>query len=675
MTIKVQTPDGGVAHFPDGTDASAITKAMSEAFPPVQGEISTGADMLQSLPTGLVKGTAGALTMPQMIHDGLGDLGGKIAEQTVGRLITAYKTGGEDWSPAPHPEKTDTLLSRMPSLPRQADVVKGVESVTGPLHKPQTKAGKYVETIGEFLPMSLAGPGNMVRNAAMFGVVPAVTSEAAGQAAEGSGYEGAAKFAGALGGGILGLAGNRAISGAQNFTATKEAANDIGGILNQPNVSTGAVRRVAQSIGEDALTPAAARARSAELGDEAMLMDMGRQLGGRAESIAAQPGRGQNKVLDAVEGRTGTFGEKTAARVQQTLDQSIGASPNVVDLKNKVEGIVDSFARPAYQNVMNQHPVVWDDALKTLAERPAIKQAMDDAHSLARNYGEVIDATAQPSLKYWDYVKKGIDARINGLMKSGGVESLNGKQKADLGGLIQAKNDLVKHLDDVTAGEYANARKMSATKFELREAADIGRGGLNNKLLPEEFAEQIANMSLPEKAMAQAHFRREIDRIIEGARNDGAAARRLLDTDNNVAKIEAIFGPQAVADIERRIAAETQFQTIKGKVADNSRTSLRTELNKDTATPSTGSALSTSLPGLVHAGARGGLNYVRNQGMSRTREGIADLLTTTGDDMQRLVEIMSGLAGKRSANTAKAPMRLPLSLVPNALLAAPQGGK
>lgn len=699
MTIKVQTPDGGTAHFPDGTDAAAIQQALLEVFPPPQPSapegMSAAADAALSLGTGLVKGTAGAATMPQMIHDLAGDVGGFAAEQTVGRLINAYKTGGADWSPAPHPEKVDTALSQIPSLPRQADVVRGVENVIGPLHKPETTAGKYAQSVGEFLPLSLAGPSGMARNALNFGVVPALTSEAAGQYAEGTPWEAPARIGGALVGGAAGVATNRAMSGFNNYASTKSAANEIGGILNQPNIAPGAVRRVAQSVGEDKLTPAMVQARASELGDEAMLLDMGRQLGGRAEAIAAQPGRGQNTVLDAVENRTGNFGEKTAERVKQTLDQTMGASPNVVDLQKRVEGIVDNYARPAYKNVMGQHPVVWDPALEELAKRPAIAQAMSDAVTLAKNYGETIvnpfpkhsnstslgahgqvgpiSSEAKPSLEYWDYVKKAIDARINGLMKSGGIAELSSKAKADLGGLLAAKNDLVAHLDNITGGAYADARKMSATKFELREAAETGRSALNNRLLPEEFVDQLNGMSLPEKAMAQAHFRREIDRIIDSVRNDGAAARRILDTNNNIAKIEAIFGPQAVADVERRIAAETHFQNIKQDVANNSRTAVRGELIKDTATPSTGSALSTSLPGLVHAGARGGLNYIRDQGMSRTREGIADLLTTRGDDMQRLVEIMGDLARKRAGNASRAPLRAPLSLVPNSLLAGPQG--
>lgn len=692
MTILVKAPDGSTVQFPDGTDSLTIDRAMTEAFggsaspgPEPQGNSLAG--MSKALGTGVIKGAAGALTLPQGMHDLAAYAAGKAAEQTVGRAVNAYRTGGADWSPAPLPEKSETLLDRLPSLPRQEDLVAPIDRA-GFIHKPETRAERYAETVGEFLPLSMAGAGGKVMNALKFGVAPAVASEAAGQYAEGSSMEGPARIFGALAGGFAGAAGGRAMSGAKNYGATNSAAQELAGATGQPRFASGAIRRVAGSIGEDALTPASASARAAELGPEAMLMDMGRQLGGRAEAIAAQPGRGQNMVLDAVEGRTGLFGGNTAARVKQTLDDVMGESQNVVEVQKRVDHIVDSLASPQYRQVMSQHPVVWDDELRKLSERPVIRQAMMDAYSLAKNYGEEVTNLFQkappsasrmlsihrdgqdikPSLQFWDYVKKSIDARINRLEGKGGLEKLNSKEIADMGGLVAAKNALVKQLDDVTAGEYALARKLSATKFDVREAGEFGRKAFQIGLLPEQFAARVSEMSLPEQTMVKTTMRREIERIIDTARNDGAAARRFLDTEQNGQKIAAIFGPDALAQIEKRIAAETHFQTIKTNVANNSRTAVRGELIKDTSTPSTSEALQTSVSGLVHAGARGSLNYLRNQGASHTREDIARLLTTKGDDMQRVIEILSDLSKTRAANTARSPLRLPLSLAPNALL-------
>lgn len=73
----------------------------------------------------------------------------------------------------------------------------------GSEYKGKTTAGQYAGTIGEFLPGAAAfggmSPGNLVK----YGAVPAVTSEAAGQAAEGTGWENTARVVGALAGGVL----------------------------------------------------------------------------------------------------------------------------------------------------------------------------------------------------------------------------------------------------------------------------------------------------------------------------------------------------------------------------------------------------------------------------------------------------------------------------------------
>lgn len=188
MTIRVQGPDGSTVQFPDGTDNATIDRAMSETFgggAPVAAQPDVVTDVAKSAGSGLVKGTAGLVTLPQAIHDGIGWAGGKLAEQTVGRVINSIKSGGADFSPAPHPEKSDTILERTPSLPRQEDLV-AVADRAGLIHKPETTAGRFAGTVGEFLPMSLAGPGSVIRNGIAYGIVPAVASEAAGQYFEGT---------------------------------------------------------------------------------------------------------------------------------------------------------------------------------------------------------------------------------------------------------------------------------------------------------------------------------------------------------------------------------------------------------------------------------------------------------------------------------------------------------
>ena len=296
---------------------------------------------------------------------------------------------------------------------------------------------------------------------------------------------------------------------------------------------------------------------------------------------------------------------------------------------------------------------------------------MKNAESLAKQYGEKLTSTesktilagpgyhiaddvttaGKTSLKYWDYVKKDLDRRINAYMKSGGTSELNSADKADLGGLMDARRTLVSHLDDTTGGAYREARRAAATKYELNEGLEFGRTAFNSRLLPEEFAAELADMSVPARTMAQAGFRRELDRLIEATRNEGATARRLLDTNQVLAKAEQLFGPRAVAEIERRIGAENVFQQATQDIAGNSRTAVRQQLIKDTSTPSSTEIRSASLQASL-AGARSAANYVRTGATERTRGQIADVLTAKGDQISPIVEALTKYTKRRKANNS-----------------------
>ena len=83
-----------------------------------------------------------------------------------------------------------------PTTPQITSAVE--QNVTGPLYQPQNKAEKYAATFGEFLPAAASGPGGIARRVTQQALAPAIASESAGQLAEGTPLEGAARFAGAL---------------------------------------------------------------------------------------------------------------------------------------------------------------------------------------------------------------------------------------------------------------------------------------------------------------------------------------------------------------------------------------------------------------------------------------------------------------------------------------------
>lgn len=168
-------------------------------------------DVVQSLGMGVNKGLIGLAGMP-----------GDIADLT--RRGVEY-VGGEKAG------KVFSTLNPTSYLPQSSQIQGAIESVTGAFPEPRSTAGDYAGAIGEFAPAAVAGPGGVLRKAAMT-VIPAVASEAAGKAVEGSAAEpyvraGVAIATGAPLAGSKRLATNKVLRNASKTSkAMQQAKND-----------------------------------------------------------------------------------------------------------------------------------------------------------------------------------------------------------------------------------------------------------------------------------------------------------------------------------------------------------------------------------------------------------------------------------------------------------------
>ncbi len=165
----VKGPDGTVYALP----SDAMPGQTRAGDQPQSGGLvvrpqSTAEDVIQSGATGVVKGVTGLAGLP-------GD---------VGNILSAA------------PMMPGASFGNLPS---SGDINKFLEGTGAQFHEPQTTAGEYSRTIGEFLPGAVV-PGGIGTKAASV-LVPALASETAGQLTEGKPYEGVARFAGGLVGG------------------------------------------------------------------------------------------------------------------------------------------------------------------------------------------------------------------------------------------------------------------------------------------------------------------------------------------------------------------------------------------------------------------------------------------------------------------------------------------
>lgn len=141
-------------------------------------------DAGKALGMGMARGTAGLVGLPATLGD-LGQAGVLKAGKAVGIIP-------EDWQGTQSPLSGQALTGALSTATGGATDYRG-----------ESRAAKFAGTVGEFLPGAAALGGTKAVDLLKYGVAPGVTSEAAGQATEGTSWEGPARVAGALVGGLL----------------------------------------------------------------------------------------------------------------------------------------------------------------------------------------------------------------------------------------------------------------------------------------------------------------------------------------------------------------------------------------------------------------------------------------------------------------------------------------
>lgn len=144
-------------------------------------------DVMKSAGSGVAKGALNVLGAP-------GDIGSMVSRgaQAIGVPESVRNAAGTAMSALP-------MTRPFARGATSQDLQNQVEQVTGEFYKPQTTAGKYAHSVGEFVPGALIPATKLGRVANV--VAPGVASEAAGQATEGTAAEPYARAGAALLGG------------------------------------------------------------------------------------------------------------------------------------------------------------------------------------------------------------------------------------------------------------------------------------------------------------------------------------------------------------------------------------------------------------------------------------------------------------------------------------------
>lgn len=297
---KVTVDDNFKSLSPEEQNAAVeeIARSMPE-------QISTGEDMVRSLGAGIRDSIESLAGMAGDMRDAQGRLFGWAAEK-LGASPETVQTARNVGSHA-------TPFFGMPGTEQVREKVADPLAGDALRHDPQTTAGEFSRTFGQFLPAAAAGPGNLTRRLIAQALLPSVGSETAGQMTEGSAAEPYARIAGALMGGLAPSAAKRAISPLP-IASERQAAIDV---LRREGVPVTA----GQATGNKAL-----RFAESELGGgraAQMMDDQAEAFTNAAMQRAGASGRATTDNMAALDARLGRGFEDISARNAIRVDQGL----------------------------------------------------------------------------------------------------------------------------------------------------------------------------------------------------------------------------------------------------------------------------------------------------------------------------------------------------------------
>lgn len=392
---KVKVDDSFLKLPPDQqnstVDEIAASFKSSTTQPPRPEAAGIAEDVAKSAGIGVVKGGIGTVgaagDVRELLSHGVDFAASKlgIAPEKVAEFKKLVEQGAGLTAPG-------AILANAPS---SKDIQGKIEGATGEFYKPKTVAGEYAQTAGEFLPAAVGGPGGVIARGARV-LVPAVTSETAGQLTKGTQAEPVARFLGALaGGGIQALA-------SRPGSASRSIANQLPEGITEPMVIQAdrlmqdAAQRGVQLAWPEALSQVAGRP---------VLTNMMRHLEASPQTegqMGAFFGDRPQAVQGAVRQELGNIAPVNQA--PSAVGPAVGrAAEGTID---DVRGAINRTAEPFYRNAEGVRLTPAEmRQVEALPGYPQARDAVRNDPQLNRYVGHLPD----DSVGFLNEVKKQLD--------------------------------------------------------------------------------------------------------------------------------------------------------------------------------------------------------------------------------------------------------------------------
>lgn len=561
--------DQNIPPLPPGFQLESGAGA-SPSLPPLppgfqlEAQPSTAMDMLRSLPAGIREGIEGVAGLPgdltNLAHRAITYVGDKtgLPTETANKLLNAAAYV------SPFLGHVDT-----------GDIHGATSKVVGDSYEPQTTPGEYMRTIGQFAPGLVAGPEGVAPRIAAT-VIPALTSETAGQLTKNTVAEPYARFIGSL----LGVGGVAAAPKVARTTA--DIAGGVAGVGNEGRANRAIVSALTRSGKspqeiDAALSQAAAEGQPVYTVADAIGNPGQRMLSG----VARSPGEGRQAVVDAMETRQAGQGRRVASQLDQAFKGEGTAAQNAATIKDTARVVNANPYAKAYDE---GEKAIWSPELERLGSAPAIENAMKGALNIWRDtaiadgYGAMNPRALVekgelkfkpgglnvfPNLQFWDYTKRVLDDEIATAVMAGADSKVRT--------LTKLKKTMVAELDKAVPS-YADARSTAKGFFDIQDAIEAGTNAAKRGRT--EDTTQLFNSLNPEQQ--QAFRTGYVDPLIESTQGAAHGVNKARPLINDATAVEfPAFAAQSGEKLQRQLAREnTMFETRNAalggsKTADN----------------------------------------------------------------------------------------------------------
>lgn len=444
-----------------------------------------------------------------------------------------------------------------------------------------------------------------------------------------------------------------------------------------------AVKIVRDTLDDDGITNSYTR-QSRDLGQEAMLADMGEAARLDAAAVARLPGAPRAIGQNAVQRRAA----ESADRIRNATDDVLGPAENTVSLENNVVGQAQRNAKPLYDQFrMTEVPIT--ENMTKLLERAQSVGAFDKARKLLQAEGVDVNSTKNDGVLF-DAIKRAVDDLSSAAPPRSNEQRIFSSLAKD----IRDEIDNALSPGDPSNSIYAQARRASGEGLQFREGLEQGQKAFDRGVHPDQLAVDLRGMSEIKKAGFQAGARAQIRDIMGNSGtqfgpNGQSAAMRKLGSEYARQKINLVRdNPQVVVGTQRaatpqtplapadrlinRLDTEATFNRTRDLVSGNSVTSQVQAAQKKFPTPGENNNIigdslwsDTKRAAVKVADAIAG--DIMNQRRTRIATDAARMYFAQGGDRNALADALIRLSQRRGLSNVR---RERLEYVANALQAS-----